>query len=120
MSQTKRWITVGKQSDLIPGSGVGAKVGSQQVALFWIPELENRVFAVSNYCPFCGVNIIARGILGDIGGEPVVASPLYKQHFSLLDGRCLEKPEVALQTWDVRLQGDEVQVRLRAEEEMAA
>ena len=120
MSKQARWITIGKKSDLIPDSGVGARVGNRQIALFWIPELDNRVFAVSNYCPFCSVHIIARGIVGDIDGEPVVASPLYKQHFSLIDGRCIEEPEVVLDTWEVRLHGDEVQVLLKAAEELAA
>ena len=29
---------------------------------------------------------------GDAGGEPVVASPLYKQRYALMDGRCLDDP----------------------------
>jgi nitrite reductase (NADH) small subunit len=120
MNKQTRWVTIGNKNDLIPNSGVGTQVGSEQVALFWIPELDNRVFAVSNYCPFSGVHIIARGIIGDIAGEPVVASPLYKQHFSLTDGHCIEKPEVILNTWEVRLKGDDLQVLLKAAEEMAA
>lgn len=114
MKSETTWITVGQWSDLVPGSGVGAKVGNTQIALFWIPELDNRLFAVSNYCPFSRVHIIARGIVGDIKGEPVVASPLYKQHFSLVDGRCIEQPEVALATWEVRLNGGELQVQQKA------
>lgn len=114
------WIRVGHRSDLVPGAGIGAKVEGRQIALFWVPELDDRIFAIANYCPFSGVHIIARGILGDLGGEPVVASPLYKQHFSLLDGRCLEKPDVVLETWEVRLQGDEVQVLAKHASEMAA
>jgi len=120
MNTESHWIRIGHRNDLVPGAGIGAKVGGRQVALFWIPELDDRVFAVSNYCPFSGVHIIARGIVGDIGGVPVVASPLYKQHFSLLDGHCLEEPDVMLDTWDVRLQGDEIQVLARSAAEMAA
>jgi nitrite reductase (NADH) small subunit len=120
MSKQTPWIPVGKSSDLIPGAGVGARVGDRQLALFLIPELDHRVFAVGNYCPFSGVHTIARGIIGDIDGEPVVASPLYKQHFSLLDGRCLELPEVGLGVWHVRLHGDEVQVRHDAAARLAA
>jgi len=120
MNIEPHWICVGHRNDLVPGAGIGAKVGGRQVALFWIPELEDRVFAVANYCPFSGVHIIARGIVGDIGGVPVVASPLYKQHFSLLDGHCLEEPNIALETWEVRLQGDEVQVLVRNAGELAA
>ncbi|MEX1033555.1 MAG: nitrite reductase small subunit NirD [Cellvibrionaceae bacterium] len=130
MKNERIWITVGKRSDLVPGSGVGARLGDRQIALFWIPELDDSLlgksppkmslFAVSNYCPFSGVHIIARGIVGDIKGEPVVASPLYKQHFSLVDGRCIEQPEVSLDTWGVRLQGNALQVREKTAEATAA
>jgi nitrite reductase (NADH) small subunit len=120
MRKGRQWITVGRRSDLIPGCGAGAVANRRQIALFLLPELDNRLFAVSNYCPFSGVHIIARGIVGDIAGEPVVASPLYKQHFSLLDGRCIEQPEIQLETWPVRLQGDDVQVQMEAEESVAA
>jgi nitrite reductase (NADH) small subunit len=120
MKTASHWIPVGDKNNLVPGAGIGAKLGIHQVALFWIPELDNRIFALSNYCPFSGVHIIARGIVGDIGGEPVIASPLYKQHFSLLDGRCLERPEMALDTWEVRLEGDQIQLLAKAFDELAA
>ncbi|HAO74750.1 MAG TPA: nitrite reductase (NAD(P)H) small subunit, partial [Pseudomonas sp.] len=53
---------------------------------------------------------IGRGIVGSLKGELVIASPLYKQHFRLADGSCLEYPEQRLQVWPVRLIGDEVQI----------
>lgn len=114
------WTAVGRRSDLVPGTGVGALYARRQIAIFWLPELYDLIFAVDNYCPISGVNIIARGIVGDIEGEPVVASPLYKKHFSLEDGRCLEQPEHQLETWAVRLIGDEVQVAARTDAHMAA
>jgi NAD(P)H-nitrite reductase large subunit len=43
--------------------------------------------------------VIARGITGDLGGQLVVASPVYKQHFNLRTGRCLEDESVSLRTW---------------------
>lgn len=107
------WTTIGRRPDLIPGAGVGARYGDRQIALFWLPELYDLIYAVDNYCPVSRVNIIARGIVGDVEGEPVVASPLYKKHFSLHDGRCLEQPEHQLETWAVRVIGDEVQVAPR-------
>ncbi|MEN9463981.1 MAG: Nitrite reductase small subunit [Pseudomonadota bacterium] len=108
-----KWITVGKTQDLIADAGVGAQVGEQQVAVFFIRQT-NALYAVSNFCPVNKANIIARGIVGDINGEPVVASPLYKEHFSLLTGKCLEQPALALEVWSVRLHGDEVQVQKAA------
>ena len=111
-AQALEWVTVGARSDLIPGSGVGALAGDRQVAIFWLPELWNTLFAVGNYCPFSGVHLIARGIVGDIGGEPVVASPLYKQHFSLRDGHCIEDPEQSIGAYAVRFLGTDVQVQV--------
>ena len=110
MMQENEWTHVGNRADLVPGAGIGARLGERQVAIFHIPELEQSLFAVDNYCPISGVNIIARGIVGDIDGEPVVATPLYKKHFSLLDGRCLEDASHRLRTYAVRLDGDRLQL----------
>ncbi|MCE3026556.1 nitrite reductase (NAD(P)H) small subunit family protein [Salinicola sp. DM10] len=66
------------------------------------------LYAVDNRDPFSGANVIGRGIIGELQGERVVASPLYKQHFRLRDGVCLEHPEQRLQTWPVALRGDDV------------
>jgi nitrite reductase (NADH) small subunit len=120
MSKQTQWITIGKKSDLVPGAGVGARLGNRQIALFWIPDMDDRIFAISNYCPFSGVHILARGIIGDVEGEPVVATPLYKQHFSLLDGHCIEDADVSVDAWKARLEGDEVQVQAGEADELAA
>ncbi len=73
---------------LTPELGVAALVGDVQVAVFRLAD--GRVFAVSNHCPFSGAAVISRGITGSRGEVPTIASPVYKQVFSLLDGRCLD------------------------------
>lgn len=73
---------------LTPELGVAALVGEEQVALFRLAD--DRVFAVSNLCPFSGAAVISRGITGSRGEVPTIASPVYKQVFSLLDGRCMD------------------------------
>ena len=52
-----------------------------------------------NHDPRSGANVIGRGIVGSVKGELVVASPLYKQHYCLRSGRCLEDPAQVLRTW---------------------
>ncbi len=74
--------------DLTPELGVAALVGGEQVAVFRLAD--GRVFAVSNLCPFSGAAVISRGITGSRGEEPTISSPVYKQVFSLVDGRCLD------------------------------
>ena len=65
----------------MPDSGVAALVDGREVAVF---RVRDAVYAIGNHDPASGANVLARGIVGDIGGEIVVASPIYKQHFSLV------------------------------------
>ena len=108
------WQPLCNKSDLIPFSGVAAWVetakGSAQIALFYLPGHGQEVYAIDNHDPFSGANVIARGIVGDIKGEPVVASPLYKQHFRLNNGSCVEDGTLQLRSWPVQLDGDRVMI----------
>ncbi|WP_322527884.1 nitrite reductase (NAD(P)H) small subunit [Salinicola sp. LHM] len=72
------------------------------------PEAAGELYAVDNHDPFSGANVIGRGIVGDLKGELVVASPIYKQHFRLTDGQCLEDATRRLRTWSVGWDGDDV------------
>ncbi|WP_110630155.1 nitrite reductase (NAD(P)H) small subunit family protein [Salinicola salarius] len=72
------------------------------------PKAAGELYAVDNRDPFSGANVIGRGIVGDLEGELVVASPIYKQHFRLTDGQCLEDATRRLRTWSVGWDGDDV------------
>jgi assimilatory nitrate reductase catalytic subunit len=88
--------------DIVPESGVAALVDGEQVAVFRLSD--DRIFAVGNRDPFSGANVLSRGIVGDLKGELVVASPVYKQHFSLATGRCLEDATVRIPTYVARVE----------------
>lgn len=90
-------------ADLIDHSGVCALVNGQQVALFYLPTQEPPIYAIDNFDPIGSASVLSRGIVGELNGELVVASPLYKQHFSLRTGRCLERAEVAVRVWPVEI-----------------
>ena len=104
------WQTLCATADLVANSGVVALLGDQQVALFYLPETEQQVFAIGNCDPKSGANVIGRGILGHLQGELVIASPLYKQHYRLRDGSCLEYPDQQLPVWPARLNGEQVEI----------
>jgi nitrite reductase (NADH) small subunit len=74
-------------ADLTPELGVAALIGDTQVALFLLAD--GSLYAVQNLDPFSGASVISRGITGSKGDEPTIASPIYKQVFSLVTGRCL-------------------------------
>ena len=103
------WIDVCSMSDLVEYSGISAIIHGQQLAIFYIPDTEPAVYALDNFCPSANANVLARGMVGDINGELVVASPIYKEHFSLTSGKCLEKP-LSVNVWPVNIQGDRVLV----------
>lgn len=106
------WQKVCNLADLVEFSGVAAWLetaeGPAQVAIFYLPGQGNELFALDHHDPFSNANVIARGIVGDLKGAAVVASPIYKQHFRLEDGQCLEDEDVKLRTWKIELRGDEV------------
>ena len=110
VAQYTYWQTLCRRQDLVANSGVVAWLNGVQVALFYLPGHAQELYALDHFDPFSKAHVIARGIVGDIKGSPVVASPLYKQHFRLEDGQCLEEDEVKLRTWHVAFKGDEVWV----------
>jgi len=114
MSMQESWHSVCSRRDLVAEGGVCALVENQQVAIFYLPEEQPQVYALDNFDPLGGAAVLSRGIVGDLQGQLVVASPVYKDHFSLIDGRCLENP-VRLRVWPVRIAGDQVQVQLPAD-----
>ena len=83
-----RWVPVCRFDDLLPERGAAALVEGQQIAL--VRLLDGTVHAIAQLDPFSGAHVISRGIVGSRGDVPTIASPMYKQVFSLLSGACLE------------------------------
>lgn len=104
-----QWIGVCSENDLVPNSGLCAKVNGQQVAIIYSKHL-NEVFAIGNYDPIGKANVLSRGIIGSIGDDVVVASPLYKQHFNLRTGECIDSPDHSVPVYPVQIVDGKVQV----------
>ncbi|MEU7628532.1 nitrite reductase small subunit NirD [Nocardia sp. NPDC049220] len=96
------WTQACRLDYLIPGRGVAVLLkGGRQAALFLLAD--GMLYAVGNIDPIGRAAVISRGIVGDRGGVPVVASPLLKQAFSLVDGRCLDDESAMLPVYAVRV-----------------
>nr|WP_314567384.1 nitrite reductase small subunit NirD [uncultured Pseudomonas sp.] len=105
------WKTVCNEQDLVTNSGVVVWLEGAQVALFYLPGARDQtLYAIDNHDPESGANVIGRGLIGSIKGDLVVAAPIYKQHYRLVDGQCLEAPDQCLRVWPVRLNGGVVEV----------
>jgi nitrite reductase (NADH) small subunit len=106
-----RWTDVCALDDILPNSGEAALIGGRQVALVRVGETD-EVYALSNYDPFSEAFVIARGIVGDRGGRPKIASPIFKQNFDLRTGACMDDETVVLPTYPVRVRAGRIEVGL--------
>ncbi|MBT6105852.1 MAG: nitrite reductase small subunit NirD [Porticoccaceae bacterium] len=101
-----------EQKDLVANSGICAMVDGQQIALFYLPKETPQVYAIGNWDPIGKAHVLSRGMVGDINERLVVASPLYKQHFDLHTGECLEDSEYCVPVYRVELTADKVLLTL--------
>ncbi len=112
------WVTVCDLDRVLPNTGVCALVAGKQVAVFhWrsaiaagLSESGSVIYAIDNFDPFSQAYVLSRGIVGDRGGIPKVASPIYKQNFNLQTGECLDDGSVRVMTYPVRLLEGQIQV----------
>ncbi len=104
------WTTVCPVDDILPNTGVSALVDGRHVAVFRIGDAE--FYAIDNVDPKSGASVLSRGLVGSLGEHVVVASPLYKNHFDLRSGECLEAPEHSVRAHTVRIEDGSVQVAL--------
>lgn len=107
---TDEWTPACTLDALTPGRGVAVLLrGGTQVAVFLLTD--GALFAVGNIDPFGRAAVMSRGLVGDRGGEPTVASPLLKQVFSLVDGRCLDVENMSVGSFEVVSRDGVVYVR---------
>jgi nitrite reductase (NADH) small subunit len=102
-----QWEDVCALDDILPGTGVCALVAGRQVA---VVRTAGDVYAIGNFDPFSKAFVLSRGIVGDRGGVPKIASPIYKQTFDLRTGQCLDDPRVRVPSYEVRVERGRVLV----------
>ncbi len=106
---TQQWTTICPLDRILPNTGVCALVNDRQIAVFRVGEGMD-IYAIDNYDPFSKAYVLSRGIVGDRNGIPKVASPIYKQNFSLVTGECLDDSSVKLETFSARIVDGQVQI----------
>lgn len=106
-ADNRRWQEICAVDAIPEQAGIGARLGSQPIALF---RMGQAVYALEDREPGGSARVLSRGILGDAGGEPIVISPLYKQRIRLRDGRQFDSGEPAVQAWPVKVENGKVWV----------
>jgi len=108
------WLSVGPLADIPVDAGIAARLGEQQIALFRLRGEQPVVYALDNQEPGTDANVLARGLLAEDSGIPLVVSPLYKQRLRLVDGVSPDDEAVRVRTWPVRIENGEVWVNRQA------
>lgn len=109
-TDTLNWTPVCPAADILPNTGVCALVEGRHVAVFRVGG--DQLYAIDNVDPKSGASVLSRGLVGNLGERIVVASPLYKNHFDLRNGECIEAPEHSVRAHTARVEGDQVVVAL--------
>jgi nitrite reductase (NADH) small subunit len=106
--QLQHWSAVCAVDEIVPDTGVCALLKGRQVAVFRVGD--EKLFAIDNYDPNANAAVLSRGLVGSLGERIVVASPIYKHHFDLRTGECLEAPHNSVGSYPVRVEDGKVWV----------
>ncbi|PQV50754.1 nitrite reductase small subunit NirD [Paraburkholderia sp. BL21I4N1] len=108
----RAWQPICPLDEIVPNTGVCALVNGEQVAVFHVHDAhaQTAVYAIENFDPGSQAAVLSRGLIGSLGERVVVASPIYKHHFDLRTGECLETPAYSVGAFDTRVENGQVWV----------
>ena len=112
-SPTLRWLDAGAVELFPANAGATVLLEGRQIAVFRFERL-GRWFACQNLCPHKLENVLGRGLLGELDGEPKVACPLHKRAFSLETGENLNGDCPPVTLYPVRVVGGTVEIGVAA------
>ena len=95
--------TVGKVGEIEPGSGKAYEFGEQMVAIF--RETDGTYLAIDDLCPHMGASLASGHF-----SEGIVTCPWHAWSFDARDGAWCDNRRLKIDTFQVRIQGDEIQL----------
>lgn len=101
VTSTDEWQPVCRITELEVERGATALVHGQAIAIFRTSD--DQVYALGNHDPFAKASVMAKGIVGQRGDVPFVASPSHRHAFDLRTGKCLDDPHVSVPAYTVKV-----------------
>jgi nitrite reductase (NADH) small subunit/3-phenylpropionate/trans-cinnamate dioxygenase ferredoxin subunit len=98
------FVTVAKVGDIPSGEGRAFAVSGRMVAVF---NEDGKYSAIDDFCPHMGASL-AGGYLEN----GIVTCPWHAWRFGICDGRWCDNPKVKIDAFEVRIENDEIQVRV--------
>lgn len=102
------WTAICAVDDILPNTGVCARVAEHHVAVFRVGT--DQFYALDNVDPQSKASVLSRGLIGSLGERVVVASPMYKHHYDLATGVCVESEAHSVRAFAVRATAGQVWV----------
>lgn len=106
-STPDNFVTVAKVGTIPEGEGRSFQIGERLVAVFL---QGGEYFAIDDLCPHMGASLGA----GYLDEEGVVTCPWHAWRFCVRDGKWVDNPSLGVDTFEIRILGDQIQVRSNA------
>jgi len=98
------FTTVAKVGDIAEGEGKSYAVNDRMVAVFFD---KGQYYAIDDFCPHMGASLA-----GGYVENGTVACPWHAWRFCIQDGKWCDNPRIKIDAFEVRVEGDEIQVRV--------
>jgi nitrite reductase (NADH) small subunit/3-phenylpropionate/trans-cinnamate dioxygenase ferredoxin subunit len=96
------FVTVAKVGAIPEGQGMTVALGERLVAIF---NSDGQYFAIDDICPHMGASLGA----GEVD-QGVVTCPWHAWRFKVCDGTWADSPKIKIDSYEVRVVEDEIQV----------
>lgn len=100
-----KFVTVAKVGTIPSGEGATFPLGDRLVAVF---NRNGEYSAIDDLCPHMGASLGA----GQLDDEGKVTCPWHAWRFDVCDGTWCDNPRLKIDAFEVRVEGDEIQVAL--------
>ena len=97
-----KFITVARVGEIPQGSAKAFRGNERMIAVF---HSDDRYYAIDDMCPHMGASL-ADGHVQD----QIVTCPWHAWRFSICDGTWCDNPTISIDSFKVRVAGDEIQV----------
>lgn len=101
------YFTVAQVGEIEEGHGRAFPVAKRMVAVFL---QQGKYYAIDDFCPHQGASL-AEGYLDGC----TVACPWHHWRFSIEDGSWLDNPKIGVESYKVRVVGQDIQVQVPEE-----
>jgi NAD(P)H-dependent nitrite reductase small subunit len=100
IESSKRYHKVASIGEISPGIGKRIEIGTREIAVF---QYNGEYYAIDDFCPHRGAPL-SEGFLE--AGK--VFCPWHCFDFNLLTGECTTVPSLRVETYEIKIEGDEL------------